>query len=222
LKEGVDREAGRRHQRLSLCNLSQAGDQGWDPLGISTLIDVRWLREAELKHGRVCMLAATGLLVQDVYQFPGTVATFGDAKVTALHNAAVSQGAMQQLLVWLGFLELFGFVAIVQMLQGSDRQPGDFGFDPLDLAKDQSKFARRQLVELKNGRLAMLGFSGMLVGEFPPPPARPSQCCIEIQSCALDPEPNASRHASIFWDARWSAPAPSVPVPPMLFGNLQP
>ncbi|KAJ1480502.1 light harvesting complex protein 8 [Baffinella frigidus] len=141
-----------------------AGDQGWDPLGISTLIDVRWLREAELKHGRVCMLAATGLLVQDVYQFPGTVATFGDAKVTALHNAAVSQGAMQQLLVWLGFLELFGFVAIVQMLQGSDRQPGDFGFDPLDLAKDQSKFARRQLVELKNGRLAMLGFSGMLVG----------------------------------------------------------
>mmetsp|Transcript_52056 Transcript_52056/g.123283 ORF Transcript_52056/g.123283 Transcript_52056/m.123283 type:complete len:212 (-) Transcript_52056:109-744(-) len=140
------------------------GDVGFDPLGFTTKYDIKWLREAELKHGRVCMLAATGLLVQDVYQFPGTVATFGDAKVTALHNAAVSQGAMQQLLVWLGFLELFGFVAIVQMLQGSDRQPGDFGFDPLDLAKDQSKFARRQLVELKNGRLAMLGFSGMLVG----------------------------------------------------------
>jgi light-harvesting complex I chlorophyll a/b binding protein 1 len=159
-------------------NLSQAGDQGWDPLGISTLIDVRWLREAELKHGRVCMLAATGLLVQDVYQFPGTVATFGDAKVTALHNAAVSQGAMQQLLVWIGFFELFGFVAIVQMLQGSDRQPGDFGFDPLDLAKDDSKFARRQLVELKNGRLAMLGFSGMLVGESPRLPSPSLQCCM--------------------------------------------
>ena len=60
----------------------------------------------------------------------------GDAKMTALHDAAVKQGAMQQLLVWIGFFELFGFVAIVQMLQGGDRQPGDFGFDPLNCAKD--------------------------------------------------------------------------------------
>lgn len=56
--------------------------------------------------------------------------------MTALHDAAVKQGAMQQLLVWIGFFELFGFVAIVQMLQGGDRQPGDFGFDPLNCAKD--------------------------------------------------------------------------------------
>jgi len=139
-----------------------AGDVGFDPLGISALIDIKWLREAELKHGRVCMLASTGMIVQDVAKFPGVGATFGDAKMTALHDAAVKQGAMQQLLVWIGFFELFGFVAIVQMLQGGDRQPGDFGFDPLNLAKDESKLARRQLVELKNGRLAMLATSGML------------------------------------------------------------
>merc|ERR1712166_404056 len=60
-----------------------AGDVGFDPLGISALIDIRWLREAELKHGRVCMLASTGMIVQD-------------AKMTALHDAAVKQGAMQQ------------------------------------------------------------------------------------------------------------------------------
>jgi hypothetical protein len=54
------------------------------------------------------------------------------------------------------------------MLQGSDRQPGDFGFDPLNLAKDTTKLARRQLVELKNGRLAMLGLSGMVHGACPP------------------------------------------------------
>merc|ERR1711966_501974 len=98
-----------------------AGDVGFDPLGISDLIDVRWLREAEVKHG-----------------------------------------AMQQLLVWIGFFELFGFVAIVQMLQGGDRQPGDFGFDPLNCAKDPNALARRQLVELKNGRLAMTATAGML------------------------------------------------------------
>jgi len=62
----------------------------------------------------------------------------GDAKMTALHDAAVKQGAMQQLLVWIGFFELFGFVAIVQMLQGGDRQPGDFGFDPLNLARNEA------------------------------------------------------------------------------------
>merc|ERR1712205_280625 len=99
-----------------------AGDVGFDPLGISDLIDVRWLREAELKHGRVCMLAATGMIVQDAATFPGVTTTFGDSKMTALHDAAVKQGAMQQLLVWIGFFELFGFVAIVQMLQGGDRQ----------------------------------------------------------------------------------------------------
>ena len=65
-----------------------------------------------------------------------TVSYAGDSKMTALHDAAVKQGAMQQLLVWIGFFELFGFVAIVQMLQGGDRQPGDFGFDPLNCAKD--------------------------------------------------------------------------------------
>ena len=58
--------------------------------------------------------------------------------MTALHDAAVKSGAMQQLLVWTGFFEIFGFVAIVQMLQGGDRQPGDFGFDPLNCAKDPS------------------------------------------------------------------------------------
>jgi len=138
------------------------GDVGFDPLGFSSIIDMRWLREAELKHGRVCMLAATGMIVQDVYTFPGVTKTFGDAKMTTLHDVAVKQGSMQQLLVWLGLLEIFGFVAIVQMLQGSDRQPGDFGFDPLNCAANPDTLARRQLVELKNGRLAMIATGGML------------------------------------------------------------
>ena len=32
--------------------------------------DVIWAREAEVKHGRICMLAATGAIVQDLYTFP--------------------------------------------------------------------------------------------------------------------------------------------------------
>eukprot|EP00972_Heterocapsa_arctica_P044348 6547551-Heterocapsa_arctica.AAC.1 len=31
-------------------------EDGFDPMGISLAFDTAWLREAELKHGRVCML----------------------------------------------------------------------------------------------------------------------------------------------------------------------
>ena len=32
------------------------GDAGFDPLYLSDFMDVKWMREAELKHGRICML----------------------------------------------------------------------------------------------------------------------------------------------------------------------
>ena len=51
---------------------SMAGDVGFDPLGFSTFIDVKWLREAELKHGRICMLAWTGCIVQVCDRVPSS------------------------------------------------------------------------------------------------------------------------------------------------------
>jgi hypothetical protein len=36
--------------------------------------------------------------------------------------------------------------AIMQTLNGSERIPGDFGFDPLGLARDPDQFARRQVL----------------------------------------------------------------------------
>merc|ERR1712216_928217 len=38
--------------------------------GIFGWPDVIWAREAEVKHGRIAMLAATGLIVQDLFTFP--------------------------------------------------------------------------------------------------------------------------------------------------------
>jgi len=37
---------------------------GFDPLVISGSLDMKWLREAELKHCRVAMLAAAGAIAQ--------------------------------------------------------------------------------------------------------------------------------------------------------------
>lgn len=47
-----------------------AGDVGFDPLGFSDIFDVKVLREAELKHGRIAMLAVLGWLVQEKTVLP--------------------------------------------------------------------------------------------------------------------------------------------------------
>ena len=48
-----------------------AGDVGFDPLGLSNIdevgIDLYWLREAELKHCRLCMLAVVGFLQVEIF-----------------------------------------------------------------------------------------------------------------------------------------------------------
>ena len=63
-----------------------------------------------------------------------------------LHDAAVAEGTMGQMLVWLSFAEIFGTAATIQMLQGSGRKPGDFGFDPLGLGKGADR-SRLELAE---------------------------------------------------------------------------
>ncbi|KAJ1473803.1 light harvesting protein 5 [Baffinella frigidus] len=138
------------------------GDAGFDPLVISGSLDMKWLREAELKHCRVAMLAAAGAMAQDVFQFPGASTVYNKAdKLTKLHDKAVEKGSMGQILVFITLFEIFGTAAVIQMQQGSGRIPGDFGFDPLGFSKGKDK-ARMELAEIKNGRLAMLGFSGMI------------------------------------------------------------
>ena len=48
------------------------GEKGFDPLGVTDALPVYWVREAELKHGRVCMLATLGWITTDLgVRFPG-------------------------------------------------------------------------------------------------------------------------------------------------------
>merc|ERR1719199_301484 len=48
------------------------GNVGFDPMGLSTPQNIKWMREAELKHGRMCMLAWTGYVAVDLgLKFPG-------------------------------------------------------------------------------------------------------------------------------------------------------
>lgn len=134
-------------------------EDGFDPMGVSLAIDVRWLRESELKHGRVAMLAVVGWIATDVgLRVPGDM--FQVSTIEA-HDAMVKFGSMPQMLCWMGFAELFGFLAITNMMEGTtDRQPGDFGLRAL-YPKDEAGQLSMQMKELRNGRLAMLAFGGI-------------------------------------------------------------
>jgi len=81
----------------------------------------------------------------------------------AAHDVACTYGAMQQLLLWLGFVEFFSGIAVAQMMwENSGRAPGDFSYDPLRLAVTPEKKKFYELAEITHGRLAMLAFSGVV------------------------------------------------------------
>jgi light-harvesting complex I chlorophyll a/b binding protein 1 len=152
------------------------GDVGFDPFRFSDFVPMDFLREAELKHGRICMMAWLGFCAVDcglrVYPLPE--AYEGLTSVTA-HDALVEYGAMGQMFLWFGLAEVIGTVALMQTLNGSGRAPGDYGLDPVGFLKDKSEeeINDMKLKEIKNGRLAMLAFSGVVTqavltqGPFP-------------------------------------------------------
>jgi hypothetical protein len=152
------------------------GNAGFDPFRFSDFVPMDFLREAELKHGRICMMAVTGFAAVDIgfHIYPFPEAYEGLTSVTA-HDALVKQGAMGQMFLWFSLIEIIDSVAIIQMLGGSGRQPGDFGLDPVKFVTGVSKEAEDEmkLKEITHCRLAMLAFSGMVTqavltqGPFP-------------------------------------------------------
>ena len=152
------------------------GDVGFDPFRFSDFVPVDFLREAELKHGRIAMMAWLGFVAVDcglrVYPIPD--AYEGLTAVTA-HDALVEQGGLAQMLLWFSLAEVVDTIAVMQMLNGSGRAPGDFGLDPLSFLKGKSEaeIEDMKLKEITHCRLGMIAFSGVVTqavltqGPFP-------------------------------------------------------
>eukprot|EP00622_Pseudochattonella_farcimen_P002651 FR737627.1.p1 GENE.FR737627.1~~FR737627.1.p1 ORF type:complete len:159 (-),score=28.72 FR737627.1:188-664(-) len=136
------------------------GNVGFDPLGVAEWgLPIEYLRESELKHGRVCMLAWIGFVaVDNGFILPNQA----HVSSVAAHDVAVKGGAMTALGIAVFLFEAAGWFGIQEMLAGSGREPGDFGFDPLKLNENAEKKASMQLKEITPCRLAMFAFFGVV------------------------------------------------------------
>jgi len=139
------------------------GPYEFDPVGFSKYTElVPFFREAELKHGRIAMLAWVGLAVPDFVRIPGERYSFEACPVTIdAHdklNGAV--GVNFQVLFWIALLEFCCAKKVFEWnsLEGA----GDYGFGLTFLPKDEEGQRRMRLAELKNGRLAMVAFGGAI------------------------------------------------------------
>jgi hypothetical protein len=81
---------------------------------------VPWFREAELKHGRVCMLATLGWIGADFVKLPGDI---HQVSSFAAHDVFVQSGALIQVLFWTGILEII-CIPVLKNMETSDRIPG--------------------------------------------------------------------------------------------------
>lgn len=152
------------------------GDYGFDPLGFAkSKDDLAFMRQAELKHSRIAMLAAAGWPLSELFdkKFASLLhmkplLVEGD-RVPSLLNGGLSH---VNPFYWGGILAVAGFVEVLGMMNAKDgwsvavNEDGRPGFDPLGLfPEDAAGQERIELAEIKNGRTAMLAITAFAVIE---------------------------------------------------------
>ena len=178
-------------QAQTFIDYNFVADYGWDPLRLSRFdlnlgsgLDkerpiqyvIRDYREAELRHGRLAMLAALAWPVQELLS-PVLSRALREPILVAETNGrtpSILNGGLEQSTIpaTLGVFALLIAAVDLYSLQlraerGDDWLPGDFGFDPLRILKGASLEARREMQakEINNGRLAMVAVLVMVIEE---------------------------------------------------------
>jgi len=151
----------------------ETGDKAWDPYGFSLKASsetLGWFRAAEIKHGRVAMLAFTGALVQSYgMHFDGKMnGMFYEKGVNPFEATpsafATNPMGMVQILLLIGLTE--GYTFPEGAWSGDmTREAGDLGYRVMRKADVMEE---QQIKELKNGRAAMLGIMAFSSAHFLP------------------------------------------------------
>jgi len=172
--------------QLTTWNLWEKGDEA----------TIGFLRHAEIKHGRVAMFAFVGYVVQSNVHWPwamkldGTLFPSTDLSPPE-QWAALPIESKHSILTFIGFLEIYSELAssvtdkkVYQKHYMKGGKPGAFPkfgtavphpvpfdlYDPFGFSKNRSEEekARGLVVEINNGRLAMLGIFGFLLEQTIP------------------------------------------------------
>lgn len=135
---------------------SMGGDVGFDPLGLASKPGaILWMRDAEVKHARLAMLAAAGWPLSELWHkeiasflnLPSILAEEG--KAPSILNGGLDNswiyGAFIGSIVLGGILEAIAikngaFTPFDSDRNNSDYKPGAYGFDPLGLYTIRSSF----------------------------------------------------------------------------------
>merc|ERR1719226_424570 len=152
--------------------------QVWDPLKLSELGSdetIAWFRHAEVKHGRVAMAAFVGWwAVGAGLRLPGELShelglTFASIPSKGLEAwDAVPGWGKAQMLLFAGLIEFHDEIFYSRRgthymrggVPGKNMVPGLW--DPIGFTnKSPEALARGRDVEIKNGRLAMIGIAGL-------------------------------------------------------------
>ena len=124
----------------------------FDPAGFCKKGDkagFRNLRAAEIKHGRVAMMAAVGAVFQHYVKFPG------------FESVPAGLGAVEVAPGTYGFAALFAIAGLLELgawTEDPSKEPGNFG-DPAGLNQYTLEMRNR---ELNNGRMAMFAAIGII------------------------------------------------------------
>jgi len=153
---------------------------------------IGFLRHAEIKHGRVAMAAFVGYCIQSNFVFPWAQTMAGAAHpspdlVPEAQWDATPLGAKWQIFAVISVLELWdecgGGGTVPHYMSG--RKPGQYPtfqlfrdnvhfvldlYDPFGFSKKMSeeKKEKRLVMEINNGRLAMIGIFGFLAADAVP------------------------------------------------------
>mmetsp|Transcript_23268 Transcript_23268/g.63369 ORF Transcript_23268/g.63369 Transcript_23268/m.63369 type:complete len:245 (-) Transcript_23268:187-921(-) len=154
----ASRQGQRRQPCKVACKFSKEAQIGsmdpvgfFDPLGFCTdEASFKDFRAKEIKHGRLAMMGALGMLTQSVVQVPGMEGVPKDVTAATVGNGQA------------GFLATLAIIAVLEaavFVQDESKEPGNFG-NPLPWFDDYSDEMRSK--EINNGRIAMFAAIGQI------------------------------------------------------------
>lgn len=182
---GISIETGNKCPPLGRWILEDANENG-----------IKWWQNAEIKNGRVAMVATIGYMIQKwgihmpLYLGPSgssafhpesskdwllsstTGVTFSDIAHAAPLDSIymVPAAGWLQVIFAAGLFELAGYKR-----QWTDENPipGDYGYDPLGFTKreggwESEELTKLRMMEIKNGRVAMMTMAAWLSNESIP------------------------------------------------------